>query len=577
MYDWLKKHKYFLGLYVFFVLVTQIPFHFPSSDQSDTLPVIMHNLDPAIFSEDFHVNASQGNNYRMYFIQLMTFLGKYLSLKFAFLLMTLIVTFFSFLAVYFISLNVFGSQRASLLAVFLSMFLPGVFSLFNQQLIDHNLLPRSINVLFLLWSLFFYLQGRPLLFWTALILSVPFHMMQTGYFVFGLLFSHLFVFHRLGFPIATSLIFIFTSFLFFWPSIVVSLSISSETKAEIFDALAVIRNPNLASIFHLGWSNMVFQLILVCFFLATCLKKKFSLKERQLLWIIPGVLVLVSLQYVLVDFFHNYYGAFFYSRSLIFLNFVLILFIADYFSRNFNKSRAIISSAFLAVLFSASAGYKILLSRFSRKRWLSSKVVVALVFLLALLASHAYFCLISSCFDIVAAVKWWSPFLLAASVYIFLSRKKLASVSAGLIIIFIAAQLSFSPVYILSPILDALRATPQNSVFLAPPELANEILFLTHRSVVFNWDVLPSNPEGVREWRNRLLDLTNNATFPNRLPHKIVSEGYDSLSKEQILSLAGKYNADFVVSRKPYECPIVKQGYSLYLYNISACVTSAVE
>lgn len=556
---WIHAHKNFLLLYALFFVVTYIPFAFPASDQSEVAPVLMHILKPSLFANDWFVQASLQNNYRMYFITIMTFLAKLLTLKYAYLIATVIVTFFSFLAVFKIALCVFRSEKTALLAVFLLMFISTEFSIYNQPVIDHALLPRAVNMMFLLWALYFYLKENKIGFFTTIALATPFHLIQTGLFLGCLLIGHVLTKKNFTFPVATGIFFTAISLLFFRTFLTGTTGLTTEQKGQILEALALIRNPNLASIKYISLAGLAFQLVLVLFFL-THIKKSYNMLEKQLLALIPGALSFLTLQYVLVDVLNSYYGSFFYSRAIVFLNFVLILFVADMLS-----SKIVISSIFMPILFATGLAYK------SIKKWISYKSVAILAALAAIIATQAYVCITSSCLEPQTAMLAWGPIILIAAVYFFLSSKKLWPISCLLVLIFLALKFAIIPQLTIQPVLETLQKTPQDAIILAPPEFANEIWFYAQRSVVFNYDVIPSNPQSVLQWRERLLAVTNNANLKTRMLTTALKAGYDSLSKKQVLSVAKKYNATILLSRTQYNCPLLGQGAGLNVYDIATC------
>jgi hypothetical protein len=194
----------------------------------------------------------------------------------------------------------------------------------------------------------------------------------------------------------------------------------------------------------------------------------------------------------------------------------------------------------------------------------------ALCIIASLFATQLYFCVIGQCASWHSVLKSWSPVCLVLSTYFFLKNHQ-RIIPLLLIFSYIALKVLLWPTPAIYLVVDALQHTPSEDVILAPPELGNEIWFLTKHATVLNYDVIPSNSEGALEWRRRLLDLTNNADFSHGSREAIVRQGYDSLEISQIRDLAAKYNASLLLSRKVYDCPLVKQGGSLFIYDLKLC------
>jgi len=545
----------------------------------------MHKLDNAIFSRDWFVQASQEFNYRTYFVDIMTLISEVLGLKQAFFVITLIVTFISYLFIYLIVVELFSSKVAALIATFVIMFIPFQFSLYPQPLIDHNLLPRSINMLFLLAALYFYLLDKRWYFLLAITASIPFHLMQSAFFVFSLLVSHAIVKGKAGLRFIATTVFVscFAAFFFFYRLILGGLEVSAEAKQMIFHALAVIRNPELAQLKHLDISPVVFQISLVCLFFVL-LRGRLSAKQKSLLWVFPGIFFLIILQYVLVGVFHSYSGSFFFARSLVFFNIILILFVSKGISFYLQKkgvlkelSKSFISSLFIAPLAFLSASL-FCATKFSKKAksLIKKPFVVLISILLSVMFAQLFFYLTqgASAFSFFGLIQNWSPILLSICIYSIISTKAKFTRLFFLLLVLAFVWLQFlQPVdNDLNPIMQAIQQTPKDSVILGPPELTNEVWFKGQRSAVVNWDVIPSSPQGVIEWRTRILDLANNSSFDSGSRSAIIKNGYDSFSADQLLALAKKYNADFVLTRKQIEnCSPLFAANKYYLYN-ATCV-----
>jgi hypothetical protein len=115
--------------------------------------------------------------------------------------------------------------------------------------------------------------------------------------------------------------------------------------------------------------------------------------------------------------------------------------------------------------------------------------------------------------------------------------------------------------------------TPADAVFIIPPggeERALEDFRLkAGRAIVADFKAIPFARDGLREWRERIRDLTNDVVFPSSgYRKKELRTGYASLTAEDFSALAAKYGASFILVEKPKELPFAlvheTGGFRLY-------------
>jgi hypothetical protein len=116
---------------------------------------------------------------------------------------------------------------------------------------------------------------------------------------------------------------------------------------------------------------------------------------------------------------------------------------------------------------------------------------------------------------------------------------------------------------------------PADAVFIIPPggELRafEEFRVKGRRAIVADFKAIPFTRDGLREWRERIRDLTNGAAFGGaRMEDRLreLHAGYASLTAEDFSRLAAKYGAGFILVEKPAELPFAllheTGGFRLY-------------
>lgn len=122
--------------------------------------------------------------------------------------------------------------------------------------------------------------------------------------------------------------------------------------------------------------------------------------------------------------------------------------------------------------------------------------------------------------------------------------------------------------------------TPKDALVISPPvEFAN-FSWLSERSTIAKYKLLPQNKEGLLSWYKRLDDLSGETNpwrlEPGEQPQKnkfkaALTEGYAHLGTEQVSTLMHKYQADYFVTRLGHQLdlPIAYQNSEHVLYTVS--------
>lgn len=112
--------------------------------------------------------------------------------------------------------------------------------------------------------------------------------------------------------------------------------------------------------------------------------------------------------------------------------------------------------------------------------------------------------------------------------------------------------------------------TPRDAIFITPPYLEGFRL-RAERAIVVDFKSTAYLEADVREWRDRLLDLTSHVVYTRKQdPYPAMRVGYQSLTPDAIRLVAAKYRATFVVAERPtrFEMPLLYENASYALYQI---------
>src|SRR2546430_5574888 len=112
--------------------------------------------------------------------------------------------------------------------------------------------------------------------------------------------------------------------------------------------------------------------------------------------------------------------------------------------------------------------------------------------------------------------------------------------------------------------------TPRDAIFITPPYLEGFRL-RAERAIVVDFKSTAYLETDVREWRDRLLDLTSHVVYTRKQdPYPAMRVGYQSLTPDAIGRVAAKYSATFVVAERPthFDMPLLYENASYALYEI---------
>lgn len=162
-------------------------------------------------------------------------------------------------------------------------------------------------------------------------------------------------------------------------------------------------------------------------------------------------------------------------------------------------------------------------------------------------------------------------------IYSKLSKKiKIAIIT--LLIILVASFLIFNPLFEryhydkqTSELYSFIKtSTPEDAIILAPPHIES-FRWETMRAVVADFKSVPFGEKPLVEWYTRIMEITNNQKLDlaeersfklnragNSRRYDSLKIGYNSLTKENILSLKERYNFSYAVFEKPFSLNLTK-------------------
>lgn len=113
--------------------------------------------------------------------------------------------------------------------------------------------------------------------------------------------------------------------------------------------------------------------------------------------------------------------------------------------------------------------------------------------------------------------------------------------------------------------------TAPDAVFIVPPESVTFRL-KAERAIVINFLAMPFKDDSIHEWRNRLYDFAGGRRLPlGYTAQAQLAEAYRQLSRAQLISLASRYDADYLVvgAGQHLGLPIAYRTTTYVVYKVS--------
>jgi hypothetical protein len=121
--------------------------------------------------------------------------------------------------------------------------------------------------------------------------------------------------------------------------------------------------------------------------------------------------------------------------------------------------------------------------------------------------------------------------------------------------------------------------TPTDATLIAPPVDLYSLTWLTERATIASYKFFPQSKAGILEWYERIGDLSGSVS-PEAVVRRdedsrkeirqAMTEGYHRLTREQVLNLKQKYQANYFINtvEYPVDLPIAYQNDRYILYQI---------
>ncbi|MCC5613490.1 hypothetical protein LC605_00055 [Nostoc sp. CHAB 5836] len=115
------------------------------------------------------------------------------------------------------------------------------------------------------------------------------------------------------------------------------------------------------------------------------------------------------------------------------------------------------------------------------------------------------------------------------------------------------------------------KNTPKNATFISPPVKFANFIWLTERPTIAKYKLMAQTKAGTLEWFSRMRDLSGNFNGVDPLTQfnqKLLTDGYNNLTTDQVKALMIKYDASYLVTRIQHrlDIPVVYRNKSYVLY-----------
>ncbi len=561
---------------------------FGSSSNAEQLSLIYRMDNNSYLSNDWFININEGVNVRFYSSSFFLFLNKFIP-NFEILYFFLFLTTYFLIgsATYAISKHLFKNKKIALLTAFFVIF-GADFTLGGVAIASKVIESVLISVVFVLWGFYFFLKKNYLLFSLMFGIALLFHFLLGGL-IFAILFlAEVFTdkfqikkhFKKYLKMISIILLAFFIISPIFLSQLNTSISLSGK---EVVKILGEIRNPHHHMPF--SWNWIVYAKFFFFFFLFWQAFKD-SKVEPRIKSLVKKIAYTISVLFFIGMFFVEIIpitliiklGLF---RTSIFISFIGYLFIIPYLYKKTKESfkeKLILRSLYCLFLMIALFSSPLILMALpiflmgeyiykNKKSFFTKLNKPEYIFVEILSLSIIFLVFFSPIITTMSnqgiealIIKLSIYFLFLSFMLIFLSKKNYLKVLGIIFIIF----LSLSIIFVRLPIInyayeedtkemyDFIKEfTPQDTILLTPPYL-EPFRLGTERAIVVDFKLCPYSEIGMFEWYERIKDVSNNINLEMDQPMvTILSQGYNSLTKEEVLILKEEYNFSYAIFEGP--------------------------
>jgi hypothetical protein len=551
-----KKAKFIVLL---LLIILSYPFlikyAFVLHNQFESLPLILRFNNPAFLISDWAVNADAALSPRIFFTAYMGTLARFIPLTLAYFLNYLIMVTLVALPTYLLSQKLFRSPWVSLLTTAPVLY-GQEFTLGGNDLMGRDFDPSRLAFGLVFLGFIFLLNKKykvaAILFAIACYLN-PLIGTEGPAILYGIFFLKKFFL-----PVMESVILylILAGYsLFAWITPLLSVTNDPTPKNILTTIFARVRLPQhyLPSTWPFETYFYFFVFVILAFIIYKTLRNKFPDEVRKVIFPACGIIFFLCI-----------------------IGFIFTEIIPVYFVTIAQLFRlTVVAYWFLAAILYGGC-YFLFINR-SNKRSLSSLFIV----LIPLLLSNFVIVIpiIKLFLEIVAMSI--SLVIITTAFYTKLSNKNIAHFFFLICVIGILVfpyrhyKIEFSSLYpFRTPEIDiaeyAKNHTPTSALFLTPPEFM-AFRLNSNRAIVADWFLMPFTPKGMVEWISRLKNISGENNIPDSQISEVnLSNGYESLNMERIISLEDLYHFKYLIVTTDHHYPlsIIYQNERFVIYQI---------
>lgn len=540
-----KFNQFLLFTLVTLLTVTIIGYYFGTFDQAIHIPFLKKSVNPSLFPNDPFFEL-KNFHYSYFWLMFQPFL-KLNILEISMFIIHLIITYSTYWSIYRISKTLFNNPLTSFLSVITFIFPHIGFAGF--PIIEFSLLNRTFVLPFIILTFDFYLNKKYFLTFLILGIMYNFHVVSVNFAMIMIVFDSILRFKDV--KLKNILFGLLIFLLFALPVLIWKFSNSKIDVAYNKEWFYILNKGFLYHIFTmLTFKPLILFLTLsgisglILFFIT---KASFINQYNKIITnFIIAAIIIIAIQSIAV----LYPLTIIIQSQIIRIGILAMIFSYLYFSHyvsiyisknnNNNNSKYLLLSGLLLSLTPLIALLTLLLNRVKKINKKMSVFVIVFLFFILIFINYS--------------LNIWQP-----GIHIFPIKDDLYKAEIW-----------------------AKKNTPIESVFIVPPTLwwfyNTEWRVISERSIIASFsDILEIAflPSYTKKWIPRFnmiapntLDKFNGDIFNN---YKIVSKSYNSLSKQNIINIARKYNASYFISERSnrYDFPVIYQNAKFIIYQLN--------
>ena len=475
------KHDDILYISIIFLFISVLmssTYFFGISNHTEQIPVIIRAIDSSYLQNDWFVNQNSDLSPRFWYAHFMGFFGSFIGLPELFFYFFIIFTFAACIAIYLIGKSVFDNAICSLLTIFALLyalfFLPQT-ALGGNWMFYAFLIPATLATPFALFGLYFFLENKYLIAFFLLGISSLFHSL-IGLLMAGLFILYFIIKKDFKTIIKGSISYLVFGLIALFPVLAGS---SNATSPEIFEIITIVRHRWHYLPFWFPVSDYLrFFTVLTIFGIILILGFRFynrllpsdHEKNKKLLTIVGGILIYCIIGTIFVEIIP-----------------VTAIGKLELFRMTPFISLVAYLYIFNAVSMPLSDLLNIQFNKFSKSKYLQIFLIIISI------------CVLMYSVNVLSHINYNSPPDKYQEMYTWIQNN-----------------------------------TPEDSVFIIPPQGIETFRLGANRAIVVDWKAFPFRDEAVLGWYERINDVSD----------------YSNMSDERVIALKQKYAADYIVVSK---------------------------